>query len=243
MEIITSNIKFAEVLFNLYPAFIPTQALYLDLEGNGGGQEEILSLYWPALSGEQRFSWIKRSDMSEIDMPASRLHLESIGAQKPKWVVVYSSGQDSPDEKRRVIDLLSKDPFPDCTWLNLLHVVQQCPEIKSSIRENRYVWHGSDQIRVRYSLEALEWEFGIERPLNLRSHSFHYRDLDGGPGSMEVLNTANRSKDGTATEDEESSLLGYCKADVKNMFDIAYACEQSLFSKSQRRKRRRGRLE
>lgn len=230
--------RFSETLFDLCPTFIPTQALYLDLEGRQQGSEDILSLYWPALPGKKRFSWIKRTDSSKIDSANLEAHIKSIGAAGAKWIVVYSKGQELPDERVRLVDLLGQDPFPDSSWINLLHVVQQCKEMTSSIREHRYVWYGRDKIRVRYSLEALEWEFGIERPIDIRSHSNCYRDLGGESGQMKVLSAAKGSITGTATKDEERSLRDYCEADVKSMYEIAYASEQLLFSRSQRRERR-----
>ena len=230
--------QFAETLFGLYPDFLPTQALYLDLEGNGSGSENILSFYWPALPGAGRFSWMKRSESKNINSAEIKTHIDSIGASRAKWIVVYSAGQESPDERERLIGLLGQDLFSEGSWINLLHVTQQSPAIKSSIRDHRNVWYARDQIRVRYSLEALEWEFGIERPVNIRSHSYRYRDLDGGPGHMEVLATAQRSMLESATEEEEQSLRDYCEADVKNMFQIAYASEQLLFTRSERRDRR-----
>jgi hypothetical protein len=144
--------EFAKTLFELYPDFIPTQALYLDLEGRQNGSEDVLSLYWPVLPGSGRFSWVKRSKSSEISLEETAAHLHSIGANDPRWIVVYSAGQSSPDEQSRVNDLLNQDPFPYGEWINLLHVVQQCAAIKSSIRDHRYVWYGTDQKRVRYSL-------------------------------------------------------------------------------------------
>jgi len=230
--------QFAETLFGLYPDFLPTQGLYLDLEGNGSGSENILSFYWPALPSARRFSWIRRSESTDIGYAEIKTHIDSIGAFRARWVVVYSAGQESPDERERLIGLLGQDIFPEGSWINLLHVTQQSPAIKSSIRDHRNVWYARDQIRVRYSLEALEWEFGIERPVNIRSHSYRYRDLDGGPGHMEVLATAQRSMLESATEEEEQSLRDYCEADVKNMFQVAYASEQLLFTRSERRNRR-----
>ena len=206
----------------------------MDLEGRKRGSEDIVSFYRPALSGPVRFSWITRPETSGIDLNAVKAHLDSIGMIDPKWIVVYSAGQSSPDERLRVIDLLGQDPFPDSEWINLLHIVQQCPEIKRLIRDHRHVWYGTDQIRVRYSLEALEWEFGIERPIELRSHSNRYRDLDGAAGNMEVLSVANRLIQGTASEDEEICLRGYCESDVKSMYEISYASEQILLNKIER---------
>ena len=230
--------QFAETLFGLYPDFLPTQGLYLDLEGNGSGSENILSFYWPALPGARRFSWMRRTESTDIRSAEIRTHIDSIGASRARWIVVYSAGQESPDERERLIGLLGQDPFPGSSWINLLHVTQQSRVIRSSIREHRNVWYARDQLRVRNSLEALEWEFGIERPVNIRSHSYCYRDLDGGCGHMEVLATAQRSMLGSATEEEEQSLRDYCEADVKNMFQIAYASEQLLFTRSERRNRR-----
>ena len=231
--------QFAETLFGLHPDFIPTQALYLDLEGNGSGSENILSFYWPKLPGADRFSWMKRSESFNIGPVEMEAHLDSIDASRARWIVVYSAGQESPDERERLIALLGRDPFPEGSWINLLYVVQQCTEIKRSIREHRYVWFGRDQVRVRYSLEALEGEFGIESAADIRSHSNRYRDLDGGSGSMEVLTMAQRSISALATEEEERFLREYCEADVKSMFEVANTSEQLLFTRSERRDRRR----
>jgi len=182
---------------------------------------------------------MKRSESSNIGPVEMEAHLNSKSASKARWIVVYSAGQESPDERGRLIELLGRDPFPESSWINLLYVVQQCTAIKHSIREHRYVWYGKDQKRVRYSLEALEWEFGIKRSVNIRSHSNLYSDLDDGPGKMEVLATAQRSISASATEEEERFLREYCEADVESMFEVAYASEQLLFTRSERRDRRR----
>ena len=234
-----ANLKFAETLFGIHPDFIPTQALYLDLEGRQHGSEDILSFFWPVLPGEQRFSWITRTNSSNIDLADVETHLQSIGATRPQWIAVYSGGGQFPDEQVRLAEVLGRDPFPESKWINLLFVVQQCDEIKKSITEHRNVWYGADRIQVRNSLEALEWEFGIERSINLRSHSNRYSDLSGEAGLMEVLATAQRSISGMATKEDEENLRKYCEADVKNMYEIAYTCEQLLFSRNQRRSRRR----
>ena len=230
---------FAKELFDLYPDFVPTQALYIDLEGRRNGSEDILSMYWPVLRGAERFSWFKQSGSTEINSRDLEAYLKSNRGTPVDCIVVYSAGQESPDERTRLTDLLGDDPFPNSTWVNLLHVVQQCRDIKASIREHRNVWYGRDQIRVRYSLEALEWEFGIERPANIRSHSNRYKDLDGEFGQMNMLTNARLSISESATEDEERSLREYFAADVKNMFAIAYASERLLFTRNERRDRRK----
>ena len=234
-----ANFKFAETLFGLYPDFIPTQAVYLDLEGRQHGSEDILSLFWPLLPGDQRFSWLRRTVLTDIELEEVESHLRSTGAAKARWIVVYSGGGKSPDEQQRLAEVLGQDPFPDSEWINLLFVVQQCDEIKKSITEHRNVWYSADRIQVRNSLEALEWEFGIERSINLRSHSNRYSDLGGEAGLMEVLSTSERSISGIATTEDNENLRKYCEADVKNMFEIAYGCERLLFSRSERTERRR----
>lgn len=230
---------FARQLFDSYPDFVPTQALYIDLEGRKNGSEDILSMYWPVLRGSKRFSWFKQADSTGINSRDLETYLQSNRRTSVDSIVVYSGGQESPDERTRLTELLGDDPFPNSTWVNLLHVVQQCRGIKASIREHRNVWYGKDQIRVRYSLEALEWEFEIERPVNVRSHSNRYKDLNGEFGQMKVLTIAKRSISGSATREEERSLRKYCEADVKNMFEISYASERIMFSKNERRDRRR----
>ena len=230
--------NFAARLFEMYPSFIPTQSIYLDLEGRKNGSEDILSLYWPVLTGSERFTWMRLSENIPITLNGFLKHIESLRASEAKWIIVFSGGQEEPDERNRLTDLLGKDPFIDRDWINLHHVVQKSQSLKQSIREHRNVWHCKDRSRVRYSLEALEWEFGIERPQHIRSHSNCYRDLAGGNGAMEVLSISQRSKNGTASDDEETSLKQYCEADVKNMFHIANTSERMVFSKTERSSRR-----
>lgn len=231
--------RFAENLFELHPTLLPTQALYLDLEGRGGGAEEILSLYWPRLPGPQRFSWLIRTSSSVIDQDGFRDLVQRIGAETPKWVVVFSPGLSSPEERTRVVALLDQDPFPESEWINLHYSLRRCGAIKTAIREHRYVWNTRNRSLVGYSLEALEWEFGIMRPRNLRGHNNAYHDLEGESGEMEPLATAKKVIEGSATEEEETSLRQYCEADVRNMYQIVRSCEQLIFSQRERRGRRR----
>lgn len=230
---------YADSLFRFYATFLPTQALYLDLEGGGGGTEEILSVYWPFLPGPQRFSWIRRTSTAAIDSIMFNGLMHQMGVKNPRWVVVFSGGQALPDERDRVADLLGDDPFPDADWINLHYVLRNCREIKTSIREHRYVWFQRDRTRTRYSLEALELEFGLTRPSRIRAHSNCYSDLNGENGEMEILSIAQRVKNGSANEDEAQSLREYCEADVVNMFKISLACERMLFSRDDRVLRRR----
>ena len=229
---------FAKNLFDRHPTFIPTQALYVDLEGRQHGSEDILSLYWPVLPSAARFSWLTRTEGNPLELEHFLHHVETIKAKKAKWIVVFSSGGDSPEERLRLADLFGRDPFPDSEWINLHQILSKSRHTKASIRQNRNVWFCRDRSRVRYSLEALEWEFGIERPSNIRSHSNCYKDMGGMSGQMEVLSMVQRVMNGSASENEELCLSQYCESDVKNMFEIASASEFILFSKLDRRSRR-----
>ena len=238
MEFLDIRSRFAKALFDIYPAFVPTQALYLDLEGRNHGSEDIVSLYWPVRTGSERFSWLKRTCDAGLRLEQFVNHLEATGAGAAKWVVVYSAGGEEPEEQRRLIDLFGKDPLPNLDWINLHFAVQMCQPLKASIRRNRNVWYCRDRSRVRYSLEALEWEFAIKRPTNIRSHSNCYKDMGGRSGQMEVLSIAQSVMNGSASEHEELCLSQYCEADVKNMFQIAYTSERMIFSRNERRSRR-----
>ena len=182
MEPLDPKSSYAEVLFKLHPTFLPTQALYIDLEGRQKGSEDILSVYWPFLAGSQRFSWLRRTTTIEIDVRNFDDLVQRIGADRAKWIVVFSAGQPSPQELDRVVDLLGKDPFPDSEWINLHYVLRNCRNIRTSISEHRYVWYHTDKSQTRLSLEALELEFDLSRPIGLRAHSNCYRDLNGEPG-------------------------------------------------------------
>lgn len=232
---------FANKLFEIYPSFVPTKSLYLDLEGRNKGFEDILSLYWPRLRGNQRFAWIKREQARPISHEQFKELMKSLKAIDVESVVVFSSGQNEPDEKVRLTKLFGDTPLPDQEWVNLHFVIKKCRVLKQDIREHMNVWHCNDKSRIRYSLEALEWEFGIQRPPLIRSHSNCYKDLDGETGEMEVLSVAKRSIDQMATAEEEATLREYCEADVKNMFDICNRSEHMAFSKIARKARRSSR--
>lgn len=84
--------SYVKALFELHPTVIPTQALCLDLEGSGGGSEEILSVYWPFLPSDQRFSWLKRTATTEIDLLSINELVQRIGADRAKSLDALSFG-------------------------------------------------------------------------------------------------------------------------------------------------------
>ena len=84
MQVKNPQKQFAETLFSLHPEFLPTQGLYLDLEGNGSGSEHIVSFYWPTLRSGKRFSWLKKSGETNIGPAEMKTHLDSIGASRAR---------------------------------------------------------------------------------------------------------------------------------------------------------------
>jgi len=150
-------------------------------------------------------------------------------------VVAYSGGQEFPEERGRLVDLLHQDPWPDATWVNLLWVTQKSKEISNAIKQHRNVVFKRDKKQVRRSLEALEWEFKIFREPSIRSHSNVYRD--GADGGMEVLKLTKAVVLGQANPAETQLLKRYCQQDVKSMFAISRHCERGLFTSKERSSR------
>jgi hypothetical protein len=99
MDELNVKSQFAATLFDIYPSFVPTQALYLDLEGRKNGSEDVLSLYWPVTSGSERFSWLKRTCDVGLHLEQFVDHLQVTGAGIARWVVVYSVGGEEPEEQ------------------------------------------------------------------------------------------------------------------------------------------------
>lgn len=230
---------FASTLFRIYENFLPTRALYLDLEGSGGGSEAAINLFWPQNSSLKRFSWAVGGAMSVLTAGDVGYVLDDLDLanDEPKWVVVFSAGdltKGVSQERSRVEALFEGNPFPDSAWVNLHYVIKNCKPMKASIRKHRFVWH-TGETRTRYGLEALEREFKIERPPVIRSHSNSY--ADSLPGEMNILESIQRFRTGEASDREVAHLRNYCRADVESMFTIARECEKGLFNRRQRGKR------
>jgi hypothetical protein len=225
---------FAQKLFELYPTFLPTRSLYLDLEGSGRGIESIASFYWPRNPASSRFTWAVRSTTKPLDTDHFQTAVRALGlaGTEPRWVVVYSQGKYLSDERKRVVDLLGADPWPEAEWVNLLHAFQECREMTDLIRENRNVKYFSDKTQIRRSLESLEWEFGIIRPPSIRSHNNQYSD--GEIGEIRVLDLATKYISGSANQTQANTLGYYCRQDVESMQLIARRCERGLWTSKQR---------
>ena len=230
---------FSEKLFELYPEFLPTRSLYVDLEGSGSGNERVVSVFWPQNPSPTRFEWVVAGPGETIDGEAIEDVINELGAdvEDVNSVVVYSAGGVDPQERTRVVELLDYDPWPDCTWVNLLSVTQRCREMSDAIKKHRNVVFKRDRIQVRRSLEALEWEFGIVRPPQIRGHNNNYSD--GLAGEMHPLQSASDFATDQLDESDKRWFESYCRQDVESMFKIARDCERGIFSSSQRGSRTR----
>jgi hypothetical protein len=227
---------FAKALFRAYPAFQPTRALFIDFEGSGV-IEEVLSLYWPQKRGSNRFRWIWRGADSDALISKQLLHaLGDLGCdpQTLEWAVVFSGGVNISDEQTRFKEVFGPRLLSSVKWINLHKVLRDSTVTKRRIRESRNVWFTGER-RVRYSLEALEREFRIERTPDIRSHSNSYRDRKS--GHMNVLTSIRNVNAGVADRVEQNALFRYCMQDVLSMFDISRASQKLLVPQSASRPR------
>jgi len=231
------QLAFAAKLFEVYPKFLPTRSIYVDLEGSGSGNERVVSMFWPQNPSPSRFAWVVAGPGEIIDGSAINTLINNLGAdiETINSIVVYSAGREDPDERTRVLDLLGHDPWPNATWLNLLYVTQLCTEMRTAIRTHRNVVFHTDRTQVRRSLEALEWEFDIFRASQIRGHNNVY--IDGIPGDMHPLQSASDYATGQLGEEGMRWFEAYCRQDVESMFKITRECDRGLHTSTQRRRR------
>jgi hypothetical protein len=239
LSLTVDQFAFAEQLFELYPNFLPTRSLYVDLEGSGSGNEQVVSFLWPQNPSPTRFQWVMAGPGEIINGEIIEEIINGLGVdvEALNSVVVYSAGGLDPQERSRVIELLDYDPWPDSTWVNLLLATQRSSEMSAAIKAHRHVVFKRDRKQVRRSLEALEWEFGIVRPPQIRGHNNKYSD--GLEGEMHPLQSASDYSTGQLDESEQRWFKSYCRQDVESMFTIARTCERGIFSSSERAKRTR----
>jgi len=224
----TAALNFAENLFAVWPDFRPTKALYLDLEGGGGGNEHILSLYWPQLAGDDRFSMLWRGWPSKPMEPDSLdrvLDGLSCNQDNLEWLVVFSGGQLNPTEQERFESVFGSGWFPRASWVNLHYPMRQSRLIKQAVREEKWAVRRKDRRRVPYSLENLEYQFGYVRPSRLRAHENIY--ADGDPGECKILETEQNAFEANTQMRGFEVIAEYCSWDVQTMFRIARWCEQN----------------
>jgi len=220
--------QFAETLFKDYKNFIPTQAVYLDIEG-----EMAINFFYPMLKGEDRFKFLFPENIRQRSE-----HLLPSGVDT---IVIFSGGgYDDPDEKQKLIQMLGNHIFAGINWVNLHAVLRNKnnKKIKKLIRDSRYCRFHSEK-RIRYSLENLEHVFGLTRDISIRSHNHCYKDLGGGRGEMQILSTIQRYKTKKSSSVEIEKMKAYCKKDVESMFKITSVSEKRKFTKKQRYERRR----
>ena len=215
----------ARSIRTIYPNFRATRALYIDLEGSGD-ENQAISMYWPMNAGPKRFSFAiapGKNQMLQAHHMETCLRDLGNGAGNPEHIVVFSQGLLVPGERHRLLASTQYDPWPHTEWVNLHYAVRRATKLKKSIRIHRYAIHKNEK-RVRYSLENLEREFGIKRHPEHRAHNNTYKD--GLKGTMQVLRLIRKFQNQQISNDEHKALIGYCRLDVKSMFDIARTCEK-----------------
>ena len=214
-------LDFAKNLSKIYPKFNPINSLYLDFEG-GWNLERILSLYWPKNNKSERFQFLWRGYKEDNELSTKGLLniLKNLnGFDTVKFVVVFSSGGNLPEEKNRFDLFFDKDIFPrNVEWVNMHYVLKTSKHTKQLIRRNAWAKFKKDKKRIRYSLENLENIFGINRQPEIRSHSNIY--ADNKKGLMSVLNLEEKYYKSGLNIRKSKNLLNYCKYDVQSMYEI-----------------------
>ena len=229
--------NYAKTLKKYYPDFIPTQALYLDFEGGGKGNEVILSAFWPQRRGSERFHCVRRQDASRYLDPTQWSEIEDLISYRNdqlQSVVVFSGVTDAqrrePDEQGRLREWLGHDPLSSIEWVNLHRPLMRrggASLAKEYIRRHPLVRKPAGdggEGRIEYSLENLESLFTVFRATDLRSHGDFYSD--GTLGDFGVLTIETQVVRGNAEDGEQDRLERYCRQDVESMFKIARRCKK-----------------
>jgi hypothetical protein len=96
--------------------------------------------------------------------------------------------------------------------------------MKEAIRDHKLVWKRGKK-GADYSLEALELEFGIERPVAIRSRGHDY--ADGDTGEMAPLVYEQLEYRRKATQRQKADLELYCRYDVQSLYKISRECTRA----------------
>ena len=189
--------------------------------------EYLVTLCWPQKGQQDRYQWIRRAKRSQgMTREELTLVLDSLNIDPAKLshVVVFSGGPQEPHEKVRFEKVFGRDIFWRSEWVNLHTVLRRSTLMKQAIRQSRWVWFKNER-RTRYSLEALEHEFGIHRPADIRAHSNSY--ADGTTGTVYALKLASAWVDGTASSEDIALLKRYTRQDVEGMFRIVQKAKRT----------------
>ena len=220
-------VAFATQLFKVWPGFAPTRTMYLDFEGSGS-DEQILSLFWPRLKKSDRFEMLWRGwddQGMDSDSLANVLNILDCDHRAVEWIGVFSAGQPIPDEQLRFEHQFGGGWFPNAEWVNFHWLLRNCRPLRRQVTSTAWARNLKDKSQIRLSLENLEYEFGIVRPVTLRSHSNVY--ADGRQGGMSPLESEQTAYHGEGESAEEFELLEhYCYMDVESLFRIARRCSR-----------------
>ncbi len=224
--------EYCRLLHERHGPIVPDTALYLDFEGNGSGQEYVLSLFWKGARQRPRLHLIRPASGrwlagANVHRAFRRLGCYDLGVHA---VVVFSASEDgtgpdgSPDERRRLLDLMDGDPFGDgVQWVNLWAPMRRSRRMRELIRRRRFSKPEGHRLPDN-SLENLENAFGIERPARLASLGRRYKDAR--EGRIQPLTLAQRVATRTASDAEIRTLREYCRWDVESLYRIVRRCDE-----------------
>lgn len=224
---------FAAELFKRFPMFDHDKCLYLDFEGTGS-VETALNLFWPMAVRSSRFRLLL-PPRGELSLSPSELDraLEQWGLDPRHlpYVVVFSGSADvgtsltqcTLKEEERLWNWAGRNMFPSANWVSMWVVLRRCSAMKDSIRDHGWV-RSTKKSSAEYSQEALEWEFGLQRPERIRSHSKMYaHPRSGETGCFSPL-SALQDVQLRGSKVALEKVMEYCRWDVEALFQIASIC-------------------
>lgn len=222
-------------------------AIYLDLEGR-----VAISLFIPsrAPSGiakapsrgaDPRYALIRRrSGTGKLDADDLRNVEQALGRshKEVQTVVVFSTtklGQRRTEELRIVDKIFGRRMFPKAREIDL-HAPYTKPSLAPTFKEHIRQHHCYTRVKgnaptkkAQYALEPTERAFGLDRPIDLRSHS--YVDDRGTVGTMRILETEREVHEQkvhkrNAPSAAEQAFIDYCRWDVWSMHQICLRAER-----------------
>ncbi len=240
-----SQEDYANVFARLYPEFCPTQALYLDMERDLYGRVLGLAAYWPQDEGPARFLFKHLSPGDGDRLPPDTFaQVNSMVHERrdPLTSVAVFSGRDGsqPKEQTWFEEWLGYQPFDDVPWVNFHEplvktcldrekgagitrkAIETCGCVRKLPRQNGVEPDAQKPQKPQKQLEALECEFEIHRPREIRSAGNEY--ADGSTGTIKPLDLAREIGRNQNVHRNIELLSRYCRYDVESLFKIAEKC-------------------
>ena len=238
-----SQTHYAKVFARLHPEFRPTQALYLDIERDPWGRVLGLAAYWPQNKGPARFLFnhLSPEDGDRLS-PDTFAQVNSMVCERRDRLtsVAVFSGRDGSQTKEQTWfeKWLGYQPFDGVPWVNFHEpLVKTCLDKKKGAGNTRKAIETCGCVRKlpkqngvepksKMQLEALECEFDIHRPREIRSARNEY--ADGSTGTIKPLALAREIARNQNVHRNIELLSRYCRYDVESLFMIAKQCNNIM---------------